>query len=191
MILVIGLGNPGKEYAQTRHNVGFMVLDQLAEKEKVTFKYSDKYNADIAETILIFPKEKKHAKVMLAKPQTFMNNSGEAVSKLVNFYKLRTEDQVFVVHDDLDIELGALRIRLNGSSAGQKGIQSIIEKLGNDNFIRFRMGIRPKEGQTKAAEEFVLEKFKPDEKKIIDKEIIKVIEMIIGACDRGIIQTSI
>jgi PTH1 family peptidyl-tRNA hydrolase len=191
MLLIVGLGNPGDKYEKTRHNVGFMVLDKFAAKEGVSFTYSSKFDADLAELTLTFPGEKKHVRVLLAKPQTYMNNSGVAVVKLANFYKLRTEDQVLVVHDDLDIELGMTRIRLNGSSAGQKGVQSIIDNLGTDNFPRFRMGIRPASGQKKSAEDFVLEKFRAEEKKIIGKEIDEVIKELLDACDKGIIVTSV
>lgn len=191
MILIVGLGNPGKKYEKTRHNVGFMVLDRLAKELAGEFRTSEKFNAEIAEATATFPGEKKKVRLILAKPQTFMNNSGESVIKLVNFYKFRTEDQVWVVHDDLDIELGTIRIRISGSSAGQKGIESIIEKLGTDKFVRFRIGIKPQEGQPKAAEEFVLEKFRPEEKKLIDEQIIKVVESLFHAMDRGIIKTSI
>jgi PTH1 family peptidyl-tRNA hydrolase len=191
MILIVGLGNPEKKYEGTRHNVGFRALDALSKEIGADFKMSEKFNSEIAESTMVFDGEKKHAKVMLVKPQTYMNNSGEAVAKLVNFYKFRTDDQVFVIHDDLDIELGMIRIRISGSSAGQKGIQSIIDKLGSDKFVRFRMGIKPKSGQPKPAEEFVLEKFRPEEKKIIDVEIKQVVDLVIESIDNGIIQTSI
>jgi PTH1 family peptidyl-tRNA hydrolase len=191
MLLMVGLGNPGKEYKKTRHNVGFMVLDKLAKQEGSTFSYSNKFDTDLAEATLTFPGEKKHVRVLLAKPQTFMNKSGTAVLKLVNYYKLRTEDQVLVIHDDLDIELGTIRIRLNGSSAGQKGVQSIIDNLGTDKFARFRMGIKPKEGQRESAEAFVLKNFSSQEKKLLDQEIDEVIRELIHACDQGIIVTSI
>jgi PTH1 family peptidyl-tRNA hydrolase len=191
MLLIVGLGNPGKEYERSRHNVGFMVLDALAKQEGSPFSYSNKFESDLTEATITFPGEKKHVRVLLAKPQTFMNKSGVAVAKLVNYYKLRTEDQVFVIHDDLDIEIGMTRIRLNGSSAGQKGVQSIIDHLGTDKFARFRMGIRPKEGQDKPAEEFVLGKFRAEEKRLINQEIKEVIAGLLEACDKGIIVTSI
>lgn len=191
MILVVGLGNPGKQFEGTRHNVGFEVLESLANEFKTSFKMSEKFNAEIAEATVTFPGEKKHVKVLLAKPQTFMNNSGESVAKLVNFYKFRTQDQVWVVNDDLDIDLGTLRIRVKGGSAGQKGVQDIIDRLGTDEFARFRVGIRPEGGQPKPAEEFVLEKFRPEEKQVVKEEIRQATEMIIHAMDRGIIETSI
>lgn len=190
MILIVGLGNPGKKYEKTRHNVGFMVLDRLAKELEVSFKKSEKFNSKVSEGMITFPGQKKHVRFLLAKPQTFMNNSGEAVAKLVQFYKFRTEDQVWVVHDDIDIELGTVRVRLSGSSAGQKGIQSIIDKLGTDLFIRFRIGIKS-DSRAKAAEKFVLEKFRPKEQKIIESEIVKTIELLKSSMDRGVTGTSL
>jgi PTH1 family peptidyl-tRNA hydrolase len=189
MILIVGLGNPEKKYDGTRHNVGFAALDYFAKEIGAEFKMSEKFNAEIAEATVQF--DTKRVRVMLAKPQTYMNLSGESVAKIVNFYKFRTEDQVWVVHDDLDIEIGAIRIRLKGSSAGQKGIGSIIERLGTDCFVRFRVGIKPAEGQTKPAEQFVLEKFRPEEKKTIEQEIKELTKIIIDSMDKGIINTSL
>jgi PTH1 family peptidyl-tRNA hydrolase len=191
MIVIVGLGNPGTKYEKTRHNVGFMVLDKFAANTKAEFKMSEKFNAEVAETTLTFPGERKHVRTLLVKPQTFMNNSGDAVSKIVNFYKVRIEDQQLIVHDDLDIDLGTLRIRLSGSSAGQKGVGSIIDKLGTDKFARFRMGIKPEGGQTKPAEEFVLEKFRPEEMEVIEGEIDEAISELFEAADKGLAPRSI
>jgi PTH1 family peptidyl-tRNA hydrolase len=191
MIVIVGLGNPGTKYEKTRHNVGFMVLDKFAANTKAEFKMSEKFNAEVAETTLTFPGERKHVRTLLVKPQTFMNNSGDAVSKIVNFYKVRIEDQLLIVHDDLDIDLGTLRIRLSGSSAGQKGVGSIIDKLGTDKFARFRMGIKPEGGQTKPAEEFVLEKFRPEEMEVIEGEIDEAISELFEAADKGLAPRSI
>jgi len=188
MILIVGLGNPGKKYEKTRHNVGFMVLDKLAETLDVQFKMSEKYNTEIAEATVQF--KTKRVRVLLAKPQTFMNNSGEAVAKIVNFYKFRTHDQVWVVHDDLDIGIGIIRIRLSGSSAGQKGIGSILKNLATDKFVRFRIGIKS-EFYKGDAEKFVLSKFHASEQKIIDEKITEVIKILKESMDRGVVQTSI
>lgn len=191
MILIAGLGNPGAKYEKTRHNIGFMILDALAKNFDADFKEDKKNKAQIAEHTMTFEGRTGRTRLLLVKPQTFMNNSGETITRLVNFYKLRPEDQVWIVHDDLDIEIGALRVRLNGSSAGQKGIQSIIEKLGTDKFIRFRVGIKPPTKQPKPAEEFVLEKFNAQEKKIINKKINETIQLIVEAIDKGIENTTI
>lgn len=189
MILIAGLGNPGKHYEKTRHNFGFMVLDALAAELKAEFKENKKYHAETAVTTVPF--KTKHVRVLLAKPQTFMNNSGQAVEELRSFYKLRLEDQVWVVHDDLDVDLGTIRIRVNGSSAGQKGVQSIIDRLGSDEFTRFRMGIRPAGGQPRAAEDYVLEKFRTEEIEIVEGEVKQAVQMLIEGLDKGIITTSI
>ncbi len=192
MILIIGLGNPGKKYEKTRHNIGFVVLDAFAKEVKAdNFKIDPRRNAKIANGMLTFPDQKKHVRFVLAKPQTYMNESGRAVKALADFYKVRTEDQLWVVHDDLDIELGAIRVRLSGSSAGQKGVQSIIDYLGTDKFIRFRVGIKPRNGQQIPAEEFVLKPFSKDEKSIVDNEIKQVVELLTDSCDKGVVNQSI
>ena len=186
MLLIVGLGNPDRKYKDTRHNVGFMVLDALAGNLGAEFSKSEKFNSEIAETVLTFEGRTGRARLLLAKPQTYMNRSGDAVSKIINFYKLRPHDQVWVVHDDLDIEIGTLRIRLKGSSAGQKGVQSIIDQLGTDEFARFRIGIGPTENRTINAENFVLEKFDKTEKPIIEGEIKELVNTIKKAIDKGI-----
>lgn len=190
MILIVGLGNPGKKYEGTRHNVGFMVLDKLAEDLGAAFEYSDKFQAEIAQTTLTFKGRTGRTRLVLAKPQTYMNLSGSAVAKILNFYKLRPEDQLWVVHDDLDIKLGTTRIRLNGSSAGQKGIESIINSLGTNEFIRFRVGIRPTDGQKESAENFVLKKFAKEERRIIEDKVANIVSTIITAIDKGINPTT-
>lgn len=134
MKLIVGLGNPGRRYQGTRHNIGFMVLDGLLQDltpvGKTVWKTDKKTNSLVA----------KVGEVVLAKPQTMMNASGFAVAKLAGFYKVRP-DNVWVVHDDLDLPLGKIKIKLSGGSAGHKGIESIIQQLGSDQFVRFRLGI--------------------------------------------------
>ena len=189
MILIAGLGNPGNHYEGTRHNFGFMVVDELAKELGIDFKMSEKFHAEIAQATIQLAT--KRVRVVLVKPQTFMNNSGQAVEAVANFYKLRYEDQVWVINDDLDIDLGTIRVRVNGASAGQKGVQSIINHLGTEAFVRFRMGIRPATGQDKPAEDFVLEKFRPEEKKIAEVEIKEAIKLIFDGFEKGIVITSI
>jgi PTH1 family peptidyl-tRNA hydrolase len=133
MQLIIGLGNPGGEYKDTRHNIGFMVVEKLAKelgKETAVWEEKEKFKSAIA----------KAGDVLLVKPIIFMNNSGLAVASIVNFYKLMPSD-VWVVHDDIDLPLGKIRIRTGGGSAGHNGIDSIIKELKSDAFVRFRMGI--------------------------------------------------
>jgi len=190
MLLIVGLGNPGTKYKDTRHNVGFMAIDAMASNLGLEFREDKKRNAMTAEYTMTFPDQKKKVRLVLVKPLTFMNNSGEAVAKVRKYYQI-PEENAWVIHDDLDIELGAIRIRKGGSSAGQKGVQSIIDHLGTNEFIRFRVGIKPPEGQKGSAEDFVLKKFSKAEREIIDEEIIDIVETIKKACDCGIEATTI
>lgn len=132
MRLIVGLGNPGPEYESTRHNIGFMIVDHLANEivdGPVAWQRDDKKN------VLTI----RSGDVLLVKPLTFMNKSGFAVKSLVDYYKL-SPDEVWVIHDDIDLPLGKIRIRRGGSSAGHNGVSSIIEQLKTDDFLRFRMG---------------------------------------------------
>jgi PTH1 family peptidyl-tRNA hydrolase len=178
MKLVVGLGNPGKEYEGTRHNVGFLVIDKLINNEQLTI--SKKLNAGVLKTTL----DKK--RVVFAKPQTFMNNSGVAVQALLNFYKLKPENLV-VIHDDKDVPLGEIRVQAGRGSAGHHGVDSIIENLGTKDFTRIRIGIAPvvtsatpptpswKEGEIA---NFVLNKFTKEEQKILNGVVKNVMEEI-------------
>lgn len=142
MKLIVGLGNPGKEYENTRHNIGFMVVDKLA-KELSTGTVTWEDNKKFAVLIC------KIGDVLLVKPQTYMNASGEAVVKLVQFYKLEPSD-VWVIHDDIDLPLGKIRLREQGAAAGHNGMESILKSLETDAIVRFRLGIgRGKEDKHK------------------------------------------
>ncbi len=145
MILIVGLGNPGKKYQDTRHNIGFRALDEL---QSLNLK-----------------------KVILEKPKTFMNLSGKAVKSLITKYKIPTTN-LWVIHDDIDLPLGKIRIVKNRGAAGHKGVESIIKAINSKNFIRLRIGIQPRTGKPKNVETFVLQKFNKDEEKIV-KEVIK------------------
>ena len=134
MKLVVGLGNVGKEYENTRHNMGFMLVDRYLQYKNITDKFKEKFNAMYIETTI------NNEKVIFIKPMTYMNNSGIAVRAFVDFYKLNSED-VLVISDDLDLDLGKFRLRRNGSSGGHNGLKSIISHLGTDNFKRLRIGI--------------------------------------------------
>lgn len=169
MTLVVGLGNPGKEYQGTRHNVGFFVTEKIREDLKLPeFNLEKKFKAEIV----------KGKNLILAKPQTFMNNSGEAVSLLYNFYKIDPRD-LWIAHDDLDIPLGEYRVQQNKSSAGHKGAQSIIDALGTQNFNRLRIGIKTEMLEKIPAEDFVLQKFSPAENEIISETIKKALAEIL------------
>ena len=133
MRLIVGLGNPGGEYKDTRHNIGFMVVEKLAielRKGTITWEEKDKFKSSVA----------KAGEILLVKPVTFMNNSGISVASIVQFYKCKSED-VIVIHDDIDLPLGKIRIRMGGGSAGHNGVDSIIKELKTDQFLRIRLGI--------------------------------------------------
>ena len=141
MKVIVGLGNPGREYAQTKHNVGFMLVDALADKLGI-FNWQEKFDALIAEGRL------GTEKILLVKPQTYMNDSGRAVGPLMNWYKLPPE-ALIVAHDDMDIPAGTIRIRKKGSAGGHNGIKSVLAHLGDEHFSRVRIGIgRPLPGWT-------------------------------------------
>lgn len=160
MKLIVGLGNPGTKYETTKHNVGFMVADLIADKLDTDFKTS-KHNALVAEGFY------KGNKVLIAKPLTYMNLSGRAVFSLVNWYKINLQD-IVIVYDDMDLEVGRLRIRGKGSAGGQKGMASIIQLLDTDHLSRVRIGIgRPPSGWS--APDHVLSPFTEEEWDIIQE----------------------
>jgi len=161
MKLVVGLGNPGQEYQSTRHNFGFLTLDSWLEKKQL------RWSLDKDAQALTATFQDEYGKVVLCQPQTFMNNSGEAVQKLKKFYKLKNED-IIVVYDDLDLPFGTFKVASKKSSGGHNGIESIIQYLKSTDFIRLRLGIGP---QTGSAEDFVLKKFNSVEKKKIPEII--------------------
>jgi PTH1 family peptidyl-tRNA hydrolase len=160
--LVVGLGNPGSKYEGTRHNIGFEVIDRLAEGGNGS-SFSRKFDGLIAETEIDF------RRVTLLKPETFMNLSGRSVAGALRFYKLEPAD-LLVVCDDLSLPLGKLRIRGAGSDGGQKGLRDITANLGTENFARLRIGIGDR-GQLDAAD-FVLSRFRSAERPIIDDALI-------------------
>ena len=158
--LIVGLGNPGDEYAGTRHNTGFMVLDAFAKASNIVFE--DKRYGFVAETSL------KGRKVFLLKPTTFMNLSGNSISKVLNFYKIEVKDML-VIHDDLDLAVGAIRFRSHGGAGGHNGLKSIISHVG-ETFNRCKIGI----DKTDDAVSHVLSKFSKDELISINNAIEKV-----------------
>ncbi len=167
MRIVVGLGNPGRRYEGTRHNVGFEVIDELARRWQAA---SPQLRFDAALTDIILDGEK----VWLAAPQTFMNASGRAVRRLLDFFGLEP-DRLLVVCDDLNLELGRLRMRRGGSSGGQKGLEDIIRNLGTQEFPRLRIGIgRPPPGWDPA--DYVLSRFRPSEKDRIEQAIVRAAE---------------
>lgn len=169
MKLVVGLGNPGEKYIQFRHNLGFMMVNEYIKKmENGEWRMEDKFKAEVI----------KHGDLIFAKPQTYMNNSGLAVKLLTTYYKLQPAD-VIVVYDELDLPLGKIKVRMGGAAAGHHGVESVINSLGTDQFIRVRLGIGP---FRVSAEKFVLEPFLHSEKahvKHMNKQAIKALEELL------------
>lgn len=176
MYLIAGLGNPTKEYDKTRHNVGFAVIDTLA----------DKYRIDVS--------EKKHKalcgkgviegqKVLLVKPQTFMNLSGESIRAAVDYYKIKPED-IIVIYDDISLDPGQLRIRLKGSAGGHNGIKNIIAHLGTQEFPRIKVGVGAKPPRMDLAD-YVLSRFSPDEQKLMDEAFKEAAEAAVSMMTDG------
>jgi PTH1 family peptidyl-tRNA hydrolase len=149
MKIIVGLGNPGSQYAKTRHNVGYLVLEEL---KKVSFL----------------------SNALLLKPETFMNESGKDVLKAVSFYKISLDD-LLVIHDDMDLPLGKVKLQKNRSSAGHNGVQSIINSLDNKTFFRLRVGVSRPE-KSVAAENYVLQNFSDEERPVLDKAIKEAVE---------------
>jgi len=178
MHIIVGLGNPGKKYEYTRHNIGFMVIDVIAKQQGLTWQHSKKFNAEIA----------KSKNIILVKPLTFMNNSGQAVQKVLSYYKLLPKkfglitnknsdlsNILTIIHDDIDIALGKHKVSIDSRSAGHKGVESIINHLKTKNFKRLRIGIKTELAKKIAAEKFVLQKFSEEEINIINNLIPKII----------------
>jgi peptidyl-tRNA hydrolase, PTH1 family len=170
--LVAGLGNPGREYQRTRHNIGFMVLDRLAADARLPWDYSAKWNAGWA-----------RSDVIMVKPATFMNRSGEAVAAIANFYKIAAEE-VLIVLDDLALPLGRLRVRNQGSSGGHNGLQSVIEHFGTEAVPRLRIGIGA--APSRGAVDYVLGRFFEEEKTLVDATIKRAAEAVKCTVDKGL-----
>ncbi|MCL5433234.1 MAG: aminoacyl-tRNA hydrolase [Patescibacteria group bacterium] len=180
MKLIVGLGNPGEKYQNTRHNLGFMVVEKFFQEEqpinKTVWDDSRKFKGDIAQ-IEWQPKHGDMEKIILAKPKTYMNNSGLAVSIISQFFKIAPDD-IWIVHDEIDLPLGFMKIRKGGASAGHRGVESIINSLGTDKFWRFRLGIgnqdriKTKLQKQKHTDEYVLEDFTSSDKRKV-KDLIK------------------
>lgn len=184
MFLIVGLGNPGKEYQHTRHNIGFDVMDAIA----------DKYHIEIS--------EKKHkalcgkgviggSKVVLAKPQTYMNASGESVAELLHYYKLDPEEEMIVIYDDISLPPGNLRIRKKGSAGGHNGIKNIIALTGTQNFLRIKVGVGEKPKGWDLVDH-VLGRFRAEERAEVENAIgdavLAVEQMISGETDAAMNQ---
>lgn len=193
MKVVVGLGNPGDKYKNIRHNLGFMVVDELIKKLEAgrwevgdrNWKMEQKFKAEIL----------KLEELILAKPQTFMNMSGLAVKLLTTYYKLLPTN-VIIIHDELDLPLGKIKVRMGGAAAGHHGVESIINNLGTDQFIRVRLGIGnlrtqsgEHKGQTISAEKFVLEPFLHSEKPKVKHMIKQAVKALSLLLEKGLEQS--
>lgn len=176
MYIIAGLGNPGKEYSKTRHNVGFDVIDNIADKYNVSLNKL-KFNSIYGEVNI------DGNKIILVKPVTYMNRSGIAISEILNFYKINIENLI-VVYDDIDISLGSIRIRPHGSSGTHNGMKSIIQSLGSDKFPRIRIGVG-KNNRIDLAE-YVLSKFTNEERIEIDNTVEAASDASIDIIKNGI-----
>ncbi len=175
--LIVGLGNPGETYRDTRHNIGFMVLDEIARRLGAAFREEKRWAGMVA----------KFAGGYLLKPLTFMNDSGRSVQSVGHFYKASPE-QTLVVYDDVDLPLGRLRFRTNGSAAGHNGIRSLISSLGTQEFPRLKVGISPADGRP-AGDRMVghvLGKFRPEEQTELQTVIQRAADAVLSAVDRGL-----
>ena len=177
--LIVGLGNPGITYEKTRHNVGFMAVDLLAEKEN--FKFSkNKYDALLGEY------KHKNFRILVAKPQTYMNNSGQAVSKIVSFYKIPF-DRIIIIFDDISLDVGKIRIRRKGSHGGHNGIKDIIQLLGKEDIMRIKVGVGAKPRPDYDLVKWVLGKFPEDQLKplqsALEKSVLAVKETLNSGVD--------
>lgn len=164
MKLIVGLGNPGKKYDNTRHNIGFMCVDAWLKQNHTTSSLNKKFEAEMAELNV-------NNKVIVIKPQTYMNLSGSSVSKVLNYYNIDLDDLI-VIQDDLDLEFGKIRLKFNSSSGGQNGIKDIINHLHSQEFLRIKVGIKNKFKHNAA--DFVLANFNQEEKQQLEQIIAQV-----------------
>jgi peptidyl-tRNA hydrolase, PTH1 family len=178
VFLVVGLGNPGAEYAQTRHNAGFLLVEKLAAKWKPDWTNERKFDARIAKA------GRGGRKVLLCEPQTFMNLSGETVGALVKFYQLPLK-QILIAVDDADLPFGEIRLRANGSSGGHHGLESIEQHLGSREFARLRIGIGRQDGAREITN-YVLGKFEPAENGLLEKVLDRASNQVETWLEAGI-----
>ena len=176
--LIAGLGNPGPRFAGTRHNAGFMAVDELARRHGMTFS-GRQANAEIARGTV------KGLAVILAKPRTYMNLSGQAVGALARYYKVPLE-RVLVVYDDIALPLGTIRIRAKGSAGGHNGVTSVIQNLGTQNFPRLRIGVDRPVGFQGSQVDWVLSRFDKGERKIVDEALTRAAEAIESILSDGL-----
>ncbi len=174
MRLFVGLGNPGSKYESTRHNIGFLVANELAKKLGVNWKTKKRWKAEVAEAVV------NGEKIVLVKPQAFMNRSGEAVQAARGWLRKIPVENIWIVHDDVDLPLGKIRIKQGGGSAGHRGVDSITNMLGSNNFWRVRIGIGRPDNPNVPLEEYVLNNFSADEMKQVKTITNEAQEVIIN-----------
>jgi len=183
MKLIVGLGNPETKYAKTRHNIGFTVIDALAKRLNTELRVDKEFRSGLAKATHL------HHRIFLAQPTTHMNNSGEAISLIAQYYKIDPAD-VWLVYDDIDIEFGTMKIKPFGSSAGHKGVMSAIEQLGTDRFPRFKFGIRPSDNEhlirNNDTGDYVLEPWSAEQAKKIPAIVNRTVDAIILALEKGL-----
>jgi PTH1 family peptidyl-tRNA hydrolase len=193
MKLIVGLGNPGLKHEKTRHNLGFMIvnafLKDFSSSAQSLWREEKKFKSELAE-INWQPKKGLAQKVILVKPLTYMNASGLTVSSIAKFYKIDPED-IWIIHDEVDLPLGGMKIRFGGASAGHKGVESIIKNLGTDKFWRFRIGIGAQRGKiqtkkVKAIDNYVLGEFSESERGKAREIIKKGMKAIEDALEKGL-----
>jgi len=175
--LIIGLGNPGREYKDTRHNIGFMLIDRLAVR-------LDARGMKLQSKAIVMSALHQERKLLLAKPQTYMNLSGQSVQGLLHFYKIPTENLI-VAHDDLDLPLGTIRIRASGGPGGQRGMASTIEQLGTKDFPRLRLGIGRPPGRMDP-KDYVLQDFSKDDLKFLPEVLDRAADAAFEFVMRGL-----
>ena len=179
MYIVVGLGNPGRQYENSRHNVGFCVIDKLADKHDIRVE-TRKGRAYVGSGIIA------GQRVLLAKPQTFMNLSGESVRSLVDFFKIDPAHDLLVIHDDVSLDVGQLRIRRKGSAGGHNGMKSILTHLGNNEFFRLKIGVGEKPKEYDLAD-YVLGHFSKGEREIMEEsydKAVSAVEMLISGDEK-------
>lgn len=183
-VLIVGLGNPGEQYINTPHNAGFLVIDQLITNYQLLITNYPKLKSEIAEH------KASNKKIILAKPQTFMNKSGEAVLALTKSYKLKAISSLWLIHDDIDLELSKIKIVKNRGSAGHKGVEDVMRKLKTKDFVRFRIGTRPKRLAIKRSKalmnKFVASPIGKAEQSALKKSIKTCKDAVLLAIEEGI-----
>lgn len=180
MYIIVGLGNPGREYQNTRHNIGFQVIDAIAEKNNISVK-EKKYKALIGKGVVA------GQKVLLVKPQTYMNLSGESVREIIDYYKIDEKEELIVISDDISLDVGQIRIRKKGSAGGHNGLKNIILHLGHDQFERIKMGVGEKPQGYDLAD-YVLGHFTQMEQEILQDSIARASQAVETIMTEGVDQ---